>query len=299
MNINTFSPNVANIIKKFLCIGEKDYHIGLYNIVCLMKKDLDKYLYGVVESGNTKLLKRLLNKIEKSASIFARMFNNVFDIYVLNHLLYSACAKNNLEMVKLFIEKGANNLNAATRIACVNGSLEVAKYLKSIVQTNKNHFYASCEGDNAELVKITAPTEISYLNEGLKIASRFSTIDVINLIIKLGANDFNTAIEYACGGEKIENVKFLASIMNFKVNNCMKDAHNFEIVKFLIELGANDFVRCLQNANIYGRFDTIEYVMPHVEMHEKYKVVLRACATSAINSNNMKLAKNIIDKYFE
>jgi len=100
-----------------------------------------------------------------------------------NYGMKYACLGGYLDIVKLMIEKGANNLNWGFGDSCLKGHLKIVKFM---MKKGANDW-----------------------NLGMIHACRGGHIDIVKLMIEKGANDWNNGMLNACDGEYLEIVKFM------------------------------------------------------------------------------------------
>ena len=135
--------------------------------------DLDYTMSGACESNNLELVKYLS---EKGA--------DCYDDY-----LFNACYGGNLEIIDFLIKKGANDFNNGLCGASESGSLEIIKLMIEKGADNFDEgFKIACEIGYLHVVKYLSNTYDCNLDRGLNRANIGNRIEVINYLIKKGAN---------------------------------------------------------------------------------------------------------------
>ena len=176
---------------------------------------------------------------------------NVYIDYNYNNDLNLACEYGNLEIVKYFIEKGAdihNQHNQALRIASEHGHVDVVKYLVE----NKTDMQS---GDNYNIVLFS------------KIDGKIS--EIRNYANRGSHNDYEAALTIAAKGGHIDVVKYFMEnwdkINKYYYNRVLQIAIEYDhsaVAKYLIEKGANMYNNngILKITAAHGRLDIIKYL---------------------------------------
>ena len=118
-------------------------------------------------------------------------------------------------------------------------------------------FLAACQFYPLDKVEKCIKNGINqnYINEGFKLAASANRLDVINLLIQKGANDFNAGLHKASINNNLNIINLMiqkgADNFNDGLVTACKHNHN-DLVSFFIEKGANDWERALRYS-IHGR----------------------------------------------
>lgn len=132
-------------------------------------------------------------------------FNNISKDIDLNICLYYACEFGDNYIIDLLIKKGANNWNYGLFGACRGDNINIAEYMinkgaNNIVDT----FINTCIYGKLEVIKYLINNYFEYinnlntLNSGLYYACGNGNIDLVHLLIQLGANDWNNGLTNSC-----------------------------------------------------------------------------------------------------
>lgn len=149
---------------------------------------LNHILFGACESGNMTLVKYLVSK-------GARDFDGGLE---------SACAKGKTNIAEYMIQMGAQTKDIGFKIACMGGHMETIYYLiNQGVKSWPNGLLAGCLGLRNMVVelmleKMGDAIDTKLLNECLKISVSGGAGDIVDMLIKKGANDFNEGLRRAC-----------------------------------------------------------------------------------------------------
>ena len=106
-----------------------------------------------------------------------------FDYFDWEDGLEYACRGGHMDIIKLIIEKGAQNWHCG--------------------------FHGACLGDHIDIVKFLIKKGFNDWNGGLSYACYDNNLDIVKLMIKKGANNWNYALRYACEGGNIDIVKLI------------------------------------------------------------------------------------------
>ena len=198
-------------------------------------------------------------------------------------VLHYAVFMNDLERVKLLIEKGADvNIqngdgNTAIFYAALNSNLEIVQYLiengADITITNKSRkdfiHYAARSG-NLELVQwlVNQGISVSEYNGALHNAVASGNLELVKWLVAHGAdvNSYflnDSVLAYAIECSNMDIMRYLVEQEGVDVNAsthkriyypALEEAvkhNNFESVKFLVEHGAN-----INPPYIFGKYPT-------------------------------------------
>jgi len=106
----------------------------------------------------------------------------------INHGLYGATKGENIEIVKLMLDIGFENLQTKD----LNISLEIA-----------------CENGNLDIVELLILYGADDLESGMQIACKYGHFDIVKYLTKYGLKKWNNYLVYACHSGNVELVKYL------------------------------------------------------------------------------------------
>jgi len=101
-------------------------------------------------------------------------------------------------------------------------------------------------------------------NKAMKEASKGDHIEIVNLMIEKGANDFNSAMVYASAEGNMEIVKLMIEKGVNTFNSSMKyssQGGHMEIVKLMIENGGNNFNSAMVYAGKGGHLEIVKFMI--------------------------------------
>ena len=277
----------VEIVKLMIDMGATRFESGLYiaseyNNMQIIELILDKIkehnntlsyfnaiLMGACQGGHPDLIEYAISKgadkMNHGLSEACHNGNiNIIELLIKNgannwnYGLDSACMSGNREAIDLMIEKGATHFNNGLINACCFGHLEIAEYM---IDKGANAWNSAlediCEFDG--IVKITyRMNDDNYL---IKITCGGKIYEIIKLLIKKGATNFNVALIYASKHNHLDIVKDLIEKGATSLDDALEVACSIKLIKLLIEKGARDVNRCLIKACRRGRQSVIEYLI--------------------------------------
>jgi hypothetical protein len=209
-------------------------------------------------------------------------YNNVHYSYY-NDGIYYACEDGYLEVVELTIKKGANKWNDGFSGACQFDQLDIAKRM---IEAGANDFndglgYLCISGNHGSTINCSNRVEMVKLiiEADNKIQKSCNNYEIDNVIIdsdnkikkhnnnyenqkwynqpinKYKKTDWNTGFISACSGGNIEIVKLMiqqgANDWDYGFRNACREG-NLELVELMIKNGANNWNEGLELACIVG-----------------------------------------------
>jgi len=199
---------------------------------------------------------------------FINLLNqNEFDLDRINLLFYSACVNGHLEVAKFLVENGADiqTDNYALRTASENGHLEVVRFLiengANIHIGNDYALRTASENGHLEIVRflIENGANIHANNdESFSSASLNGHLEVVRFLIENGANihaNNDEVFRYASYYGHLEVVRLLLD------NEADIHANNDEALIFATQNGHLEVIRLLlqRGANIHTNNDAVLY----------------------------------------
>ena len=192
-------------------------------------------------------------------------------------VVVEAAINNHVEILMYLLEKEPLHIERALTSACEGGHVDLIENL--ILMGAKNWisaFIGACRGKQIAIVKEMIARGVSVFNQGLEVACRdfnitleasktLASLELVELMVENGANNFDEALKMHC----------------IKEIGC-----NIKILEFLISKGANNFDKAMDVACRYGNMTAVEYLVEIIgissAISEKY--IMSACT-----SNNFKL----------
>ena len=111
-----------------------------------------------------------------------------------NSAMINAIRKRHINIAKLMLKYEANDYNETMRQASLYENIQIVKLM---LELNANNYKETAYCGNIDIVKLLLKyieLNISTYNEIMETVTNDDRLDVIELILLLGANDFDTAI---------------------------------------------------------------------------------------------------------
>jgi len=231
----------------------------LYNINSVKKEELginynERNIYNeaMEEAARGGQLEIIKLMIEKGANNFDRVMN-------------SAARKGHMDIVKFMIDKAtAYGFNWAMRIASIEGQMEIVKLMIENGADDFNNSMASAaKGGRMDIVKLMIENDADDFNAAMISAAKGGRMDIVKLMIENDADDFNTAMISAAKEGHMKIVKLMiengADFFNWGMREAAIGGH-MDIVKLMVENGADDFFPAILSARKRGHMDIVKYL---------------------------------------
>ena len=173
------------------------------------------------------------------------------------------------------LEKQPEQINEALYSACEGGHNVIIEKLISMGADNWDYgFIGACRGKHIAPIKEMIARGATIFDIGLKIVCEgvilnTPVLELVNLMIEKGANNFNEAL-FAC---------------------CQADQCSYKVMKLLVSKGADDFNEAMSNACTYGNLLAAMY-MVYLGVKFTDNHFLYAC-----RSKNLKLVEYLVENY--
>lgn len=298
-------------IKKHVCLcGNARMFALLYDSLIIPRSSIsfDPLLfYSAGQSGNLKLINKMIEHVQQLYRDHTHKFSKC-----LNHGLLGASKSGNLELGKLLIQMGASNFEDAYTESFKSHNHDMIENLKSFVSVFGRRscfldaFFNACRSGYVEYVKsVIHNIGTFFVGDGFKIACKEGqfevvkmlleriqefereeyvlnnlrnacyggNINIVNLLLGIGANDFVGGLSGACEGGHLELVKRMLSLCESNQINVHKSSKR--IVRLAFES---------------GDLNVVKYIV------EKYKEIPRNSWIYAVYGGNLNVLKYVLQK---
>lgn len=277
----------------------------------MLKLDLEKHYINACFNGDTDTISYML----KNEDLNFR--NNKF----LLRCLESACSGNHLDIFNMIIDYKntvqtfcSYDLDKIIIRACnISDIHSYQHYLDLISETHRIYcseilFNEACQTGNIslimyifkssnDLISLITSSSLAW-NVCLQSACRSGHLEIVNIITALENNDnknWNSCLRYACEciGDNTELVKYVIDKGANSFNDCMRNAcfaGNIKIVNLLIEYGVTDWNEGLMLACQSNHLNLVE-LMIQKGANDWDRGMCGAC-----RGNNMNLVNYMIQK---
>ena len=253
----------------------------------------DLFLGGLEQESSQSLYHNLGKIVLGHIYVYDQIAAGYYDGSIVdnNNALYCAVRNRKKSMVKLFIEKGANNWSACIYSAVINGYIDIIevfvehdvsikwdqyiclaaqygylnifKYLLSKGSNNWNQYMCSAaHGGRLDMVDYLVSCGANDWNEAMCSAARIGYLYLVKYLVSKGANDWNRGIDCAIAHGHLQLVKYFVSKGLNDWNKYMLSAAgsgHLRLVKYLVSCGASDWCGCMHQAARGGYLDIVKY----------------------------------------
>lgn len=188
-----------------------------------------------------------------------------------NSGLCGACKGGHLDIVKFAILKGADDWQTAFLDACVGGNLDVVKLVifesentkdnQLVLDLNRGFYYACTHGSsNMQMINLLISKGANNWNYGLAGACNGVDMDLVQLMISKGANDWNLGLAEVCDG-KYKSDKSDKSDRSDKSDKILQNTTGLDIVRLMISKGANNLEFAVSSARFGGNLEILKLMI--------------------------------------
>ena len=201
----------------------------------------------------------------------------------LNTALYCACTNGNFEVVKLLIDKGADDYDEAlSRVfnGLDNINIEIVKLLIEKGAKCNWLMKIACSIGNNELVNLLIDKNIYNVNSALFYACEERKIEIIKSLIKKGANDWNKGLYCA-------NLYLNIRIIKLMINNGATNVNEF--ICYSNKYDKNKIIKLLNYGLIFNKLINIKNYNKLIEVIKKKETLLKNKLNNYIVTDLSKL----------
>lgn len=263
INLLGADPYIKTPNMYLICKGNNtllfDKYLGKDKIA---KQNIIKGFNGACAGGHIDLIKKILQldgHVDfQHALMFASEHNQmqviefIFDkITDFGFGLHGASRGNNVVIMKYMIEHGAINIENSLFVACIHNSIDAVKFILSIYK-------------NEIQLGTSLYAYMDYLSTALYHACYYNHIEIIDILLKFGTNDYNSGLDGACEKGHMDLAKYMISLGANNYNLALRKAcssGNIKLVRYIVELGGGKFERGMYNAAVKNHKDIVDYMI--------------------------------------
>lgn len=199
-----------------------------------------------------------------------RYYNNSHLNVYLNH----ACkSDDNLDTINFLISKGAQDFDQGLEAACSAGCIKIAELMVQYgAKYNDESLLSACKGKHIEMVEFLLQkykydingqvnnqyVEMLHCNYFYETC-RTGCMELVELLIKNGANMWNIGLRGACSGGHLGIVKMMIQNGATSIDDGLCSAchgyidvkKNIDVVHYMLSLGASTYYRCISRVFYY------------------------------------------------
>lgn len=273
----------------------------------LRDANLDKELCAACRSGPIDLVHSLIKSGARNwnGGLYYACLGGQYDIAVLmlakgacllNNALAGACHGGNYRLVSLLLDNGADQVNDGLILAL---SITFNNALQQVPNTNKDEYHDVV----ALLLQQDSITTLT-LSTGLNLACALGRLNTVLLLIKYGADAWNSGLHYACQYGHYDIAKLMidkgADTLNAGLSTALLHRH-YDIAILLVERGAIKYHTGIYNdamayACVKGKINLI-YLLIKKGANDWNRGLIAACTYNQHDTAALMIEKGAdIDK---
>lgn len=234
-------------------------------------------LHHACSSKNVELVRYIVDQCDENFDKFDQCLN-------------TACFNGCIEIVEFMIENGAKCSSLCLYSACANGNKIIITMLLDMLldmlhENNTNFDYGecnenintwinsmgcgACDGGHLEIVNIMIENGFNNWNDGMLCACSRGYLDIVKIMAKNGATNWSNGAVRACQNDHIDILKYILT----KNNSVATDYNDYlyyacrngdiNLANLLIQKGATSWYRGLSGACIGGHSEIVRMMLKY------------------------------------
>lgn len=198
-------------------------------------------------------------------------------LYPKYHKIYKrACYEDNKDLIELIMLNMDDNNKAGLIGACKGENIQLVKYFLDYDDKYYIHCFSyACYIGNIEIINMFLNLDLKFpfgsyntisqfYDSGLRGACKGGHLNIVKMLIELGATNYMLAMEGACEGGHMEIINYIMNIWDVDLNHGLQGAclggHD-AVIKMMISLGANNYSGGLAYACIGGHIAVVKMMI--------------------------------------
>lgn len=184
--------------------------------------------------------------------------------------LAGACSGGHLEIIKMMLDKGADDLIAGFQYASGSGNIDAVRFLTEkndgiLTMDCWNYSLANaCGTGSLDIINFLISKGATAWNQGLNAACINGRLEIARIMIEKGATCSGVEIRNACYKGYIDIVKLLLDKCTPDLEQGLFNAcagGHMDIVRLLVDKGASDLNFALYKACEYEQIEIVEFLL--------------------------------------
>jgi ankyrin repeat protein len=250
-----------DLAKKMIDYGADDFDIALTrSCICGNEELINFFLSKPIKDINTVFFDFIVSSYKKKHIIDVNIVQLLINAGVnnFNNTLCYGVDINNEYIVDLMLQLGADDFSNGLEYACKNNNEKLIDFFIEKKASIDFGFYGACKGGQLELAKkIYNNNLIEDLDEGLFLACEYGHINIIGFLIEKGIDieGINYSLAGACKGNNLEIVELM---IKYGANNfdygllTACEENNVTMAKLMIIKGADNFEEVIDSVDLEG-----------------------------------------------
>lgn len=179
-----------------------------------------------------------------------------YDVELITYCLYYVCKTGDLEVIDLLLKNTNELVNIVNFEECASGAsrgghIDILELFISKGASNWNEcMNEACKGGHMNIIEFMIAKGANDWNLCLNTACLYRHLEISKLMIERGGNDFNSCMSNACYCDDLDFVRTMIEKGATDFNKSLRSAcgiGNVKMAKFIIECGAADMNSCINN----------------------------------------------------
>lgn len=271
-----FSTNVYHVLKLYLKFDEDltDTEIGRYGFVYRMESDRKYYVIGAAIANDRKLLDFLKHDCD--------------DYVFYGNCIAGALAGGHLELLKEAINDPEVNPFPYDFYAGMGGNMECINYIP-YGEYSEEFIEGACEGGHINLVKKNTTDALMYACKG-------GNMDMVQHLIKLGANNWTAGLYGAYESGNLDIIKLMtdkATDVNWTTafESACSGMH-MELVKYIMKNKevnlARGLILSVRHGTLYFANKLLDMIEPYLKQSDYNTIMEDLCSLEIFNEEFTK-----------
>lgn len=163
-----------------------------------------------------------------------------------NSCLYQACRGGHVDIAKLLIARGADDINLAMSYACRGGQREIVELMIANGASDWDMgLIHACRGGHVDIIETMIAKGANVWDRAMASACRRNQFNVVKMMIARGANDWNYGLHMACRGNHVKLAEFMIAQGASNLEYMMRLVCELGRVKMFPVLAAAGVTTCL------------------------------------------------------
>lgn len=183
------------------------------------------------------------------------------------NILYGACVSGNRDLIDFVIANGFDNWDEGLSGACAGGHMDLMfEMVERGAKNWDNAFTEACGGGHMNIIEYIVNNHTVNLKDGFFEGCKMGHLEIVKMFDKY-CDDFDKIMGLMQCYDHYDVLKYLIEtnhMENYDIIMRVASAHgNMDIVKLMIEYGANDWNECLYRACETGNLELAKLMIEH------------------------------------
>lgn len=194
-----------------------------------------------------------------------------------------------MEIAKLMISMGAENINEGLYRACKGGHTELVRYLLSVDTFGIDMaLYGACKKGRATIVQMLIDAGATKFAFGLQGACDGGQVEMARLMVERGAQFTERELPMACHNGNIDVIRYLISLKNVRYNyqhafRCACAHNHKDVVQLFLDMGTVDINNGMVIAGLNNHVDLARWLISKGANEDVDNLLIWSCENGNID----------------